>query len=258
MEDKKSQSQVYCNLAYAFSKTEEYDDAKGAFVKAIECCKECQDTTEECLATEGLAAIYFRENDYNNAIKYYKEALAILTKASEVNSIHSERIVNKLAEAVQYQLRLDNQALADTELSAKNGKHRYGQRRDKPKYGKVNSLVAKGLEESHGENELRSLSLDESWHSDDYSSSSYSDSIKTQERKNSRRKISEPEKFVVDVTDNYETANGSYRNRNYYYRRQNMTHSNGNKEIQDGYVREEHSVKQRPPPVKNSVTCVLQ
>jgi len=148
--DKHSRSQAFCNLAYAHCKTEEYEEAKTAFQNAIECCKECDEHTEAGLATEGLAAIYFRESDYDSAIRYYKEALAILTKSDTVNTVHSERIVNKLAEAVEYQLNVKEER-DEVDTLTNEGRRRYGKRRGKPRYGTVNSLVAKGLEETNDE-----------------------------------------------------------------------------------------------------------
>ena len=138
---------------------------------AIKCCTECNEHVEACLATEGLAAIYFRESDYENAIKYYKEALAILTKSDDTNSAHSERIVNKLAEAVQYQMRVKEEGDEVGALTG-DGARRYGRRRGKLRYGTVNSLVAKGLEETNDELDEPSSLVDSTDSNDEMDSSS--------------------------------------------------------------------------------------
>lgn len=168
LQDSKSQSHVWCNLAYAYSQIENYNDAKTSFKNAIECCKDCKDTLGQCLATEGLAAIYFREQDYQNSVNSYKEALALISKTGEQHSTHGDRIVNKLAETVEYQLKL-NKSIADGKGGAdgqrspsrRGGKgQRLGRRRVTPSYNKYNSLVAKGLEqENEDEAELGSSSF---------------------------------------------------------------------------------------------------
>ncbi len=112
------------------------------------------------MATEGLAAIFFREKDYKNAIENYKEALSLVSKLGDADSVHGNRIVNKLAETVEYQLRL-NRSGNDESMEANDdktirGNRKLGRRRSrkgKPKYGKFNSLVAKGLEETSEEEE---------------------------------------------------------------------------------------------------------
>ncbi len=105
-----------------------------------------------------MAAIYFREKEYQDAIDNYKDALALVAKTGEGNKFHSDRIVNKLAQAVEYQLKLRTASEKvfgmDTMDSGTAKGRRVGRRRrGRPKYGKVNSLVAKGLEETTDEEE---------------------------------------------------------------------------------------------------------
>ena len=263
--DKHSKSQAFCNLAYAHSKTEEYEEAKAAFQNAIECCRECDEHTEACLATEGLAAIYFRESDYDNAIKYYKEALAILTKSDTVNTVHSERIVNKLAEAVEYQLSVKEES-DEVDVLTNERRRRYGKRRGKPRYGTVNSLVAKGLEETNDELEEASSS-EVSTDASDESESLSERRISEDERKpgfydrlsdNGSRGRSEEHEHFVDGQHNKNFVNS---------RRDDNTHSftgaNGRIYEIENEADEEPTRRQRRRTrdvqrARNSKTCIIQ
>ena len=254
--DKRSLGQAYCNLAYAHSKTEEYDEAKVAFKNAIENCEECDDHVEACLATEGLAAIYFRENDFDNAINYYKEALAILTKSDQVNTKHSERIVNKLAEAVQYQLTV-KEGIDGVDAKANGRLRHYGRRRNKPRYGKHNSLVAKGLEETNDELEEESSSAD---YTDSYDESdSPSERSSSEQNRNSiaeERLSDDGRKRSSKSTDQYFNRRRNYSNRSY-------NEMNGRNIVFQSGSDEEPTRRQRKKTietgrVRNSTTCVVQ
>eukprot|EP00794_Sanderia_malayensis_P009593 gene9593-10580_t len=150
LEDLKSQSQAFYNLAFAHSQTDDHIQARWAFSQAIQHSQDCDDTIGQCLATEGLAAIHFRERNYQNAIDSYKDALVLVAKTTgEESKSHSDRIASKLAQAVEYQLKENRTSGDDDDVDGRNTDRRFGRRRKgkgKPKYGKVNSLVAKGLE----------------------------------------------------------------------------------------------------------------
>ena len=258
--DKRSQNQVYCNLAFAYSQTENYSDAKEAFEKAIQCCRESEDHIEECLATEGLAAIYFRQNDYDNAIKNYKTALGILTKTEQSHSEHGERIVNKLAEAVEYQLRANK--LQDGEEVEGNPKSRrrkhYGRRRGKPRYGKYNSLVAKGLEETNDEIEGSSSSFSDSEDGDSELSSSEASAPREQQRSSSMRERKAPEEHIQSYPeDNKDSIRDSKRGQ--YQRVRELSERNGNVHMVGASERDERSrIDSADESKKDSRTCCIQ
>ena len=253
-------NQVYCNLAFAYSQTENYDDAKEAFGKAIQCCKECEDHIEECLATEGLAAIYFRQNDYDNAIKNYKTALSILTKTEQSHSEHGERIVNKLAEAVEFQLRA-NKLQDGEEIEGRpksRGRKHYGRRRGKPRYGKYNSLVAKGLEETNDEIEESSSSFFDSEDGDAEPSSSETSAPREKQRISSRQEQKPPEEHIQSYPeDNRDGVRDS--NRRQYQRVHESSQGNGNVHMVRASEREERSrIDSAEESKKDSRTCCIQ
>lgn len=251
--------QALCNLAFAHSKTEEYKEAKIAFKDAIKCCKDCSDHMEASLATEGLAAIYFREGDYDNAISNYKEALAILTKLDTVNTAHSERLVNKLAEAVQYQLSAKEGI--DAVDGVANGELRHlGRRRGKHRYETHNSLVAKGLEETNNELEEVSSTEDESYSSDATETRSER-SVPTATGEDRGHLIVE-NRLSNDI--NGINANGSpeFVDRRRHHSVQSYMEADGNIRVLENDVEEikkRHRRKtQESGPVRNSRTCIVQ
>lgn len=253
--DKHTKSQAFCNLAYAHSKTEEYPEAKEAFQNAIKCSEECDEHIEACLATEGLAAIYFRENDYENAIKYYKEALAILTKANDVNGAHSERIVNKLSEAVEFQLNAKEEKDEFDGIVNERSRH-YGRRRGKPRYGTINSLVAKGLEETNDELQEGS--------SVDITDSNY-DSESSSERRTSddQGKLGFYERPSDDARVGSSKTNEDLSVRRRNYSAQNYDGTSGRITLLENGSDEERVSRQRKRTIeaertRNSRTCIIQ
>lgn len=227
-----------------------------AFNDAIQCCKDCDNFVEASLATEGLAAIYFRENDYDNAIKHYKEALAILTRCETVNNAHSERIVNKLAEAVQYQLHV-KEGMETVDAGAKGVARNVGRRRRKPKYSTHDSLVAKGLEETNDELETYSSS--------DYTCSS-DETEATSERTGSNNDESHVvrEKYSVGPAgENYLKSNKELVNRRRNHSVRSYIEADGQMHmVPDDIVAEanerERKTKDGSNHARNSRTCVIQ
>uniref|UniRef100_A0A3B1IQF6 Tetratricopeptide repeat domain 24 n=1 Tax=Astyanax mexicanus TaxID=7994 RepID=A0A3B1IQF6_ASTMX len=62
------------------------------------------DSSGQWQACEGLAGIKMRMNEPEKAIVYYKQALAVLSKCKDVSSSVQESLVNKLSEALQVKL----------------------------------------------------------------------------------------------------------------------------------------------------------
>lgn len=146
--DRKAQTQVFCNLAFAQTKKESYNEAIASFQHAVQAGKDCGDKESQCLATEGLAAIYFRQKNYEKAISFYKDSLSLLSLSKEKDSKHADRIVDKLADALQSSLRDEvdgRERRIDSPV-----KHKVVIKQSRPRISREHtqySLVAKGLEE---------------------------------------------------------------------------------------------------------------
>ena len=150
--DRKAQSQVFSNLAYAYTETEQYPDANTAFSHAIQAAKDSGDREAQCLATEGLAAVQFRQRKYKRAISSYKEALRLIGQAPEPDEGHANRIVDKLSDAIQYELKCEEDVVEKPPTSANKLRSRPASNKSlkgKPRLPKDsrNTLIAKGLED---------------------------------------------------------------------------------------------------------------
>ncbi|XP_065672626.1 tetratricopeptide repeat protein 24 [Hydra vulgaris] len=146
--DLSKQAQVFCNMAFAYAQI--HDDVKSlnSFQLAIQAANNSGDKNAEFRATEGLAAIFFRLNDYDKAISTYKNALRLISYTSCSDNCDNlddcaDRIVNKLTDAIKCKLLNEN-------LDNKNEKCKNFSTKGRPRYVKdqrQNTLVAKGLEE---------------------------------------------------------------------------------------------------------------
>lgn len=156
LHDRRGQTQVFANLAFAHTQLQEYDNAIMSFQHALQAAKDCGDKESHCLSTEGLAAVYFRKDDYEKSICYYKEALSLVS-GSNLGNEHSDRIVEKLSDAIQIQVdgkssfRSSRQQKSPVKQHTHEGKQRFLRE-------KHHSLIAKGLEaESSYDDESESL-----------------------------------------------------------------------------------------------------
>ena len=89
-------------MGFAQSQLGHYKEAGESFMHAIQAAKDSRDKQGLWQAYEGLAAVSFLEEDYNKAVEYYKLALSVLSSAGETE--HTERIISKLANALECQV----------------------------------------------------------------------------------------------------------------------------------------------------------
>lgn len=102
--NRSAEGQTFCNMGFAYSQLKEYEYAKERFSQAIQASIDTNDTRSHWQASEGLAAVYFLQGNYRKAVENYKIALGSLSSSGDVTAEHNERIVNKLADAMKFQL----------------------------------------------------------------------------------------------------------------------------------------------------------
>ena len=104
LSNRAAQGQAFCNMAFAQSQLGEFNKAGESFTHAIQAAKDSNDKKGLWQAYEGLAAVNFLGQDYDKAVEYYKLALSVLSTTGEVHTEHNDRIVSKLANALECQL----------------------------------------------------------------------------------------------------------------------------------------------------------
>lgn len=180
LSNRAAQGQAFCNMGFAQSQLGEYNKAGESFTHAIQAAKDSSDKRGLWQAYEGLAAVSFLGQEYDKAVEYYKLALSVLSTTGEVDPEHNNRIVSKLANALECQLVMSkklngrlpplraNSVKSDTVDSVqkvKKGK-RVGKTRSRQEH---HQLIARGIDgdqttsesEESGSSEMSSASDEE-------------------------------------------------------------------------------------------------
>ncbi|XP_045401349.1 tetratricopeptide repeat protein 24 [Lemur catta] len=95
------QGRSFGSLAFALSQLEDHKAARDNYLHALQAARDTGDMKGQWQACEGLGAAAARLGQYDQALKYYKEALAQCQK--EPDSVR-ERLVAKLADAMRTHL----------------------------------------------------------------------------------------------------------------------------------------------------------
>lgn len=181
LSNRAAQGQAFCNMGFAQSQLGEYNKAGESFTHAIQAAKDSDDKRSLWQAYEGLAAVSFLGQDYDKAVEYYKLALSVLSTTGEVDLEHNNRIVSKLASALENQLVLSkklngrlpplraNSVKSDTvDTKKRDGKDkRVGKTRSRQEH---HQLIARGIDGDQTPSESEEPDGDQSTESSESSS----------------------------------------------------------------------------------------
>ncbi|CAH2273829.1 tetratricopeptide repeat 24-like [Pelobates cultripes] len=102
--ERNSQGQCLCNLAFAYSQLRNYEMAEFYYLQALIAFQDAGDVLRQSQVSEGLGATYFCLGNHDESIFFYKQALALFGKSKETADLPRERILQKLADAIEYKL----------------------------------------------------------------------------------------------------------------------------------------------------------
>lgn len=156
LSNRSAQGQAFCNMGFAESQLGEYNKAGESFLHAIQAAKDSGHEKGLWQAYEGLAAVSFLRQDYGKAVEYYKSALSILSATDEKDHEHNNRIIGKLADALECQLVFSKKLNGKLPpLRNDSVKSEYGKEKRDDKHKRVgktrtrkehHKLIARGIE----------------------------------------------------------------------------------------------------------------
>ena len=91
-------------MGFAYSQMGAFEKSAASFLNAIQAAQDAGDKKGHWQAAEGFAAVSFLQGQYDRAVEYYKCALAVLSSTADDTTEHNERIISKLANALECQL----------------------------------------------------------------------------------------------------------------------------------------------------------
>uniref|UniRef100_A0A8C5PAH0 Uncharacterized protein n=1 Tax=Leptobrachium leishanense TaxID=445787 RepID=A0A8C5PAH0_9ANUR len=115
--ERNSQGQCLCNLAYAYSQLKNYEMSEFYYLQALNAFVDAGDILKQSQVSEGLGASYFCLGNHDQSIFYYKQALTLFGKSKETSDLPRERILQKLADAIEYKLMQQHPVSSGSNLS---------------------------------------------------------------------------------------------------------------------------------------------
>ena len=156
-------------MGFAYSQMGNFEKSAANFLNAIQASNDASDRNGQWQASEGFAAVSFLQGKYDRAVEYYKNALAVLSSTGDDSRENNERIVSKLANALECQLMVAKKSKKSptakqkrfttenvrrsqlpTENIKDNRKHRISKTRPRPENHK---LIARGIDGDQTESE---------------------------------------------------------------------------------------------------------
>ncbi|XP_048881190.1 tetratricopeptide repeat protein 24 [Brienomyrus brachyistius] len=138
-----AQGQCFSNLAFALRQLGNLEEAAQNYLHALQAFKDTDDPQGQWQACEGMGTVWLHLGDPGRAIQYYKQALGLLAKCKDCPSSVQERLVDKLAAAIQDRLSLQSQMTYDRGLTPTQPQRVHSEERSIPHHGPQDMILHK-------------------------------------------------------------------------------------------------------------------
>ncbi|XP_039271403.2 uncharacterized protein LOC120345885 [Styela clava] len=97
--NRNAQGQSFCNLAFAQSQLQMYEEASESYLHALQAFRDTEDKQGQWQCHEGLGSIAFNSGSLDKAVEHFTFAVSIQTQKDSLES--RKRIVGKLTNAIE-------------------------------------------------------------------------------------------------------------------------------------------------------------